>query len=148
MLHNLLELTALKNYVFCLLITCILVVAFLPLFQVVHSQTQQPTIVLSPESYASTQLNDQFDITITVSNVQDLFGWDANISWNPNYLNLTQINNDGGLLASQTGDTFFLAPINVATGSCVVTEATTGTDTANGTGLLATLEFQVIARFS
>ena len=136
-----------KN-VFCLILVFASVTAALPVIPLSHALTGQPTVALSPSSYSPTQVNQVFQISITISNVQGLWGWAVDVNYNPQILNLTKVT-EGNFLTSQVGTTlFFSFPLAATPGAYDINDASASTNTANGTGTLATLTFQVISRFS
>lgn len=137
-----------KKTVITLLILFCFFVSTIPSLYLTHAQTQQPTVTFDPNSYSATSLNDVFKVTLNISNVQGLWGWDANVTWNPQYLNLTQVT-EGDFVQSQVGTTFFVnTPLNAITGKCEIDDAASTSDSANGTGVLVTLTFQIASRFT
>jgi hypothetical protein len=84
-----------------------------------------------------------------VSNVQNLWSWDvADLRFNPKFLNLTQVSE--GPFLKKAGSTLFLwtsqSTIAISKGdipdiSCTLLEYSS----ANGSGVIATLTFQVIS---
>jgi ATP-dependent Zn protease len=97
----------------------------------------------------STQIGDTIDVQLTIENVQNLFAWNLNLTWNPTVLNLTNVKE--GPFLSNTGSTLFtwsssISPTSRSQGyidsvACTLLEATS----ANGNGILATLSFQVLS---
>lgn len=146
----------------CLTIFAIVISAMLPL-QIVYSQTQQPTVSLGPSTVAATQLNQVFTLNITISNVQNLYGWAINVTWDSQFLTLVN-KQEGNFLSDQVGGSQF-APLPVLdinyTRSdqdtsnnvglkclklaCSASTSSNGIqDSASGSGVLATVTFKVI----
>ena len=106
----------------------------------VDSATQQ----FSPE-----QVGDTIQVNIDVSNVQNLWAWDiTNLKFDPGVLNLTQVSE--GPFLKQAGQTLFLwtsqSAVAISKGdipdmSCTLLEISS----ANGSGVIATLTFQVVS---
>lgn len=114
-----------------------------------YAQTPQPTVSLDPPSYIATELNETFDIHVTVSNIEGLWGWAAKIHWDPQYLALDDKKiREGNFMTDQVDSTAFLhvqSPTSQSNESvCDISGASFSLDTANGTGVLATLQFKVI----
>lgn len=112
-----------------------------------------PSVTLNPNSIANSELNQQFTIDITVSNIENLWGWNVNVTWDSRYLKY--IGTSEGSFLSDVAQTLFLpsqvfnftdALHNQDTYrgiklSCAISE---NDKTASGTGILATLTFQAI----
>ncbi len=115
-------------------------------FPSIKAQSGSPTVSLSPATTQVTQVNQYVYLTITISDVQNLWSWDCNITWDPTVLTLVGSAIEGSFL-QQGGDTLFLtAPLSrTGTGEQIsdTLESQTG---ASGDGLLATIEFQVTAQ--
>ena len=104
-------------------------------------------VYLSPSlvSADSIESGDTFEINIQVENVTNLWSWGLNLSWNPDVLEMVGDPVEGSFL-SQGGSTLFItAPVDDDNGSIPSISCNllsySGT---NGSGLLATVEFQVI----
>ena len=123
----------------------------------VNAQTQQPTVSLDPPSIAATQLNQVFTLNISVSNVQNLWGWGVNVTWDSKYVNLMS-KKEGNFLSDQMATGFIPSGIFNFTDtyhnsdtyqgiklSCSGMTSTNGMeDSVSGTGVLASITFQVI----
>jgi PKD repeat protein len=112
-----------------------------------HAQQQQPSISLDPASYAATRINETFTINITVSNVQNLWGWTANLTWDPHYLNILS-RREGDFIKNQVDSTIFSA-LRVGDNSVEFMDACSSNgneeeQSASGSGVLATMQFQAI----
>ena len=81
-----------------------------------HAQTPQvPLRFLDPATYNATQLNETFTINIDISNVQNLWGWALNVTWDTNYLTLLS-KQEGSFLSSHTRRLFGTIPTVAITG--------------------------------
>ncbi len=124
----------------------------------VNGQTQQPTVSFDQTSINATQLNQAFTLNIQISNVQNLWGWAVNVTWDSKYLSL-QGKKEGTFLSDQmtTGfgatNTFnFTDPYHNSDTykgiklSCSGMSSTDGIiqDSVSGSGVLATLTFQIV----
>lgn len=136
-----------KKAIACIMVLLALAFFIFPLNDQVNAQTQSPTVALVPSQITISQLNQVFTVNITVSNVQNLWAWDANIKWDPTILNMTSTPTEGNFL-TQAGGTLFVAvpPINGSVRD--ITDALTVPTGVNGNGVLATLQFQVIGQSS
>jgi hypothetical protein len=113
----------------------------------VNAQAQQCSVFLDPLSYTATQLNETFSVNITISNVQNLWGWGANVSWDPRYLNLLS-KHEGDFIENQVDSTMFSAT-KVGDNVVLFMDACSSSgneeeQSASGSGVLATMQFQVI----
>jgi PKD repeat protein len=129
------------------LLACVIIVATISFAEMAHAQPQQPSVSLDPSSYVATSLNETFTVNITISNVQSLWGWEANITWDPHYLNLLG-KHEGGFIKDQVDSTFFSAT-KVANNVVNLLDACSSSGSeedqaASGSGILATMQFQVI----
>ena len=145
-------------------ITCIaillVVVASILLPMPIHSvngQTQ-PTIFFDQTSINETQINQVFTLNINISNVQNLWGWAVNVTWDGKYINL-ESKKEGTFLSDQMTTEF--APTGIfnftdeyhnadtyqgISISCSGSSSADGIiqDSASGSGVLATMTFQVV----
>jgi len=113
------------------------------------AQEQKPSISLAPASYTATQLNETFTLNITISNVQNLWGWEAHVTWDLRYLNLLS-KHEGNFMKNQVDSTFFQA-VKVEGNVLQFNDAASSSgseeeQSASGSGVLATMQFQVIAQ--
>lgn len=91
-------------------------------------------------------MGQTFEIDLSISNVQGLWLWTANITWDPSYLNLTSVT-EGDFLTSQVGATlFFNTPVNSPNGFCQINDASESSSVASGSGILAVLKFLTVQR--
>ncbi len=84
--------------------------------QHLHRLQQSPSVFLDPATYNATQLNEQFTVNIDISNVQNLWGWAVNVTWDTNYLTLIS-KQEGSFLSSQYYNTFYACPNYRITGA-------------------------------
>jgi hypothetical protein len=116
-----------------------------------ESKAQSPakvSITHSTTQLSSAKVGSIIEVPLTVENIQNLFGWNLNLTWNPQVLNLTDIKE--GSFLSNAGSTMFLwgPSISMSTRnqgyinctSCFLLDDTS----ASGNGVLATLSFQVL----
>jgi hypothetical protein len=130
-----------KTGTFLLVLT--LVFSIFPLFISQAKAQTEPTISLTPSQITATQLNQIITVNVTISNVQNLWVWDAEITWDPTYLNMTSLPTEGNFM-TQAGSTLFL-PVSLKSGlEPDISDTMLETYGVNGSGVLATLQFQVI----
>jgi hypothetical protein len=109
-----------------------------------------PTIRINPASQElpDTIVGQTFGVNITINDVTDLWAWKVRLNWNPQILNITNVQ-EGPFLQS-AGNTLFiwsgLGATTINQGyireiSCNLLVATG----ASGSGVLATLTFKVLA---
>ncbi len=140
------------------LLFAVVISTLLPL-STVHAQ-QQPTVSLDPSTITATQLNQVFTLNISVANIQNLWGWSVNVTWDSRFVSL-QGKKEGNFLSGQmltaflpTGVFNFTDPYrnsNTYQGiqlSCSGMSSTDGVmqDSVSGSGVLATLTFQVVSQ--
>jgi hypothetical protein len=100
------------------------------------------------QQISSSMIGQDIQVNITISNVQNLWGWNlVNISFNPNVLNLTGIRE--GPFLQQAGPTIFLWPSGapeIKRGILPeVNSQLLSFSGVNGSGLIATINFQVLS---
>lgn len=121
-----------------------------------HAQTPQtPSVFLDPATYNATQLNETFTVNIDISNVQSLWGWALNVTWDTNYLTLLS-KHDGGFLSSISADFGTIPTITISGADPADTykmaqmldagsSFSNGMqDSVSGSGVLANMTFEVI----
>ncbi len=145
-----------KKTAACLLVLLALAFLIFPLTNLAKAQNG-PTVTLTPSQVTVSQVNQIFAISITISNVQNLFSWEADVYWDPTVLNLTSTPAEGNFLSDSGAYNTEFIPISINTvhyppPSNIPNDA--GEDISgiilsqggvNGTGTLATLQFQVVA---
>lgn len=129
-----------------LVIIALLALAIFPLTPNTKAQGD-PTVSLTPATTQVSQLDQTFTLSITISNVQDLWFWNGIIAWDPADLSLVNTPLEGNFMP-QTGSTLFI-PTNAVNGTIPsLSDALLTASGASGSGVLATLEFKVIAQFT
>jgi len=142
-----------------LILIVALIIPAIPYAETANAQTSQsPSVFLDPAKYNATQVNEQFTVNIDISNVQNLWGWAINFTWDTNYLTLIS-KQEGSFLSNQSSSTQFV-PLPTLTISgedladtykegqltCDISSANANglEDSASGSGVLANMTFQVI----
>lgn len=127
-----------------LLILITITFSIFPLFITQINAQTEPTVSLTPPQTIATQLNQIITVNITVSNVQNLWGWDASITWDPTCLNMSSTPVEENFL-TQIGSTVFI-PTTPGKGLLPDISDTLNTikGSASGNGVLASLQFTVI----
>jgi hypothetical protein len=114
--------------------------SLLPL-QVVQSASTTSTATLSvyPASITANQ-GQNFTISVTISNVTDLYGWEFRLNWTTTLVD--EVNVVEGPFLKKGGTTFFTVNVNATAGRMVVDCTLTGSVLGvNGSGTLATVTF-------
>ena len=113
------------------------------------SETALISVESATQQFPSAHLGDTIHLNIDVSNVQNLWSWDiANLRFNPNFLNLTQVSEGPFLKAA--GLTLFIWT-STSTNAISKGDIPDISDTlleytsASGNGVIATLTFRVIS---
>ena len=105
-----------------------------------ESGTSEVTVFLVP-SCANVRVNQTFAVSINVSGVSDLYGWEFKLGYNASLLDTVTIN-EGSFLNSSR-DTYFVPKVMSADGyilaGCTSLRNVNGVD---GNGTLATIEFR------
>ncbi len=105
-----------------------------------------PVIGLNPSKITLTEVGQTFQVNITISNVQNLYQWETNVTWDPTVLALEGRPTEGDFFSSQDlGETLFLAA-DARNGSIpgmasALMQMSTG---ASGSGTVATLTFRAL----
>ena len=145
--------------VFLLLVSTFAFVFETPL--ITAQSTSQPSLTLIPSTLNATQLNQTITFNIQISNVQNLWGWVLNVTFDSNFLKYQNCK-EGSFLTSQGAADLFAStkPQNyqqdsnvyskqVVTMQDAIDSSSNGTDdSASGTGTLVTLTFQVVNQTS
>jgi PKD repeat protein len=101
-----------------------------------------PVVALSPPDINAKHLNETFTLNITVSNIQNLWAWNVQVTWDSEFLAIIGTPVEGNFM-TQKGNTLFIAA-PPKSGKAEITDALQTEDGATGNGILATLHFQVI----
>jgi hypothetical protein len=118
------------------------------------SALSSPTVTLDPPSFIAHQVNEVFQVDIKISNVEHLWGYTLNLTWNPEFITLAENPVDGGFLSQHFTNTFLVDPPGKTTGTgvsmpldtCGITDVIFGlaTDYVDGDGILSTVKFKVL----
>jgi len=124
--------------------------------------TQQSTVAFNPLTVTATQIDQTFTLNIEISNVQNLWGWGANVTFDSAFVKFVS-SSEGSFLTSQGATTLYLAtpPRNYVdpysnietlqqmTMQDAIDSSSNGQpQTASGSGVLASLTFEAIAQTS
>ncbi len=138
-----------KNLLTTILLSIFIISATISIMPLSNAQ-QNTNLSINPQT---TQLNvgqvgSTITVNLTVNNVQNLFAWSLNLTWNPQVLNLTQMQE--GPFLSNAGPTYFtwsptLSGISRSIGNIqTVADAMLSSSTATGNGVLVTISFKVL----
>lgn len=106
-----------------------------------------PTVSISPATTQATQLQQTFTFSILISGVQNLWFYSIQVSWDPTVLSLVGTPQTGGFLEKAGSTTFIAVPtVEGGTGNETINDASYSTTGQSGSGILATIEFQLIAQ--
>jgi len=125
----------------------IMAIAFLSLISssVVSSARSQGTVIsVSPSSSTlpKSQIGANYLINISISDVANLWSWKVRLNWNPGVLNF--INITEGPFLKDFGATLFPPPPQRSGYLTEVSDTLLENASASGSGLLATVTFQVV----
>jgi PKD repeat protein len=137
-------------------------IAFAPASKVAKANTQQASLSFSLSTVNATALDQTFNLSIDISNVQNLWGWIINVTYNSAFVKYTS-SSDGSFLTSQGASDFFIntAPqtykdiySNIETMQVVTLQDAIGSfsngeeQSVSGSGTLATVTFQAVNQTS
>jgi PKD repeat protein len=129
-----------------LLIIFTLIFFIFPFTNQAKAQTE-PTVSLTPSQTSVSQLQQLIAINITISNVQNLAAWQVYVTWDPTVLNMISPPKEGGFLSDGGAiNTQFITSLYSNKSTYTVADAILTTEGVNGSGVLATLQFQVIGQ--
>jgi hypothetical protein len=103
-------------------------------------------ISVSPSSYTlpQSQIGTNFQISINISGVANLWSWKVRLNWNPNILNVTSGPTEGTFMGG--GTLFLTSPTNYTAGYVgEISDTFLSNTSVSGNGVLATVTFQVLA---
>jgi len=135
------------KYLLVFMLTVVLNISLVP-----KPASSPPTTVVGTQPLpCNASVGTSFDLNITVANVQELYGWTINMTFNPTILNVTNMVEGPFLLdfANSLGITTWpLGPIIDNTAGWVEMSDSLFsedplTDGADGSGVLATITFKV-----
>lgn len=133
-------------------ITCLILTTAL-LAVCLAGAAQASTTVKASASASQPKIGDTLTVTITVSDVQNLFGVDVQLNWNPNVLSLLEAksmlgveSHPGGVLHESATDALLIVDDSTSKETGVYSLAATSTGAASaftGSGTIAVLTFNV-----
>jgi hypothetical protein len=110
-----------------------------PLHVVQSASASTATLSVSPASIRATQ-GQNFTISVTVSNVLDLYGWEFRLNWTTTLVD--EVNVVEGPFLKAGGSTFFTVNVNATAGYMIVDCTLIGSVSGvNGNGTLAAVTF-------
>jgi hypothetical protein len=116
----------------------VLIIAILYLFYL--KTENKATLYITPQTVKEA-VGHFITVNISISNVNDLYGWQIRLEWNPQILNFSSVS-EGDFLKKH-GQTFFSQKIN-ETGSMMLDCTLIGDlPGVNGSGTLVTIKFYV-----
>jgi len=122
--------------------------AMIPTYFNAFTQAQSnPTVSLDPASASATQLNEVITVNITISNVQNLWSWFSDITWDPTYLTMVGLPQEGDFLTNVASTVFQPSgQASVKDGFIKggISDTILQSKGASGSGILATLQFKAI----
>ncbi|XHH09771.1 MAG: cohesin domain-containing protein [Candidatus Bathyarchaeia archaeon] len=111
------------------------------------------TTVKAAASASEPKIGDTLTVTISITDVTNLYGVDVELNWNPNVLSLIEAksklgveSNPGGILHESGTDTLLVVEDSASqtTGTYILIASSTGASPAfSGSGTIATLTFNV-----
>ena len=106
----------------------------------------QPTLSLSPSIITVNSLTDNFTLNFKISGVTNLWGWNANITWDSQYIGMVKAPIEGDFLKQSDRATIFQFTYNKTSESLRTQVASVGLDPTaeSGDGILATFTFHVL----
>lgn len=129
----------------CLVLVAVLPVVTLPFIPRAKAQNQlQPAVSLSPTSYNATQQGEEIQMNITITNVQSLFLWSGQLTWDPNYLKLIGTPSEGDFMPSFCNTLYIYTPTANASVGIFSDGALSYDVDISGSGVLASMQFQII----
>jgi len=112
------------------------------IIRVREQQTEQATLQFDPR-LIKVKVGRNFTISVSISDVADLYRWEFKLRWNPTFLDCVDV--DEGAFLNQGGNTFFRTlTINNTEGYALVNCTLKGDISGvSGDGMLAVIEFHV-----
>lgn len=112
------------------------------------SASPGPTLAIQPATVSDVQSGGTFAVNVTIADVSELYGWQVNVTFNPQVLNVERTL-EGGFL-KQVNETVFIMKIDNTLGYALITgvfEQHEGgvypPHGASGSGLLCNITFSV-----
>jgi hypothetical protein len=108
---------------------------------VLMNMTKTTTVYVDPDKVAGS-IDRNFTISITISNVANLYAWECKLGWNNSILDLVNVTESSFL--KQMGSTFFDYGLNETFGRVVIDCTLLGNVVgANGNGVLVSIQFHI-----
>ncbi len=133
----------------------IFIFALLMFYLIFTVSAQNSTVVRAEASASQPHVGDTLTVQIIISNVQNLYGVDVTLNWNPSVLqlvsNTSQLgveSNPSGVLHAPSGDPIYYAEADAsqATGEYDLVATSVAPATGfSGSGTIATVKFTVIS---
>jgi len=103
------------------------------------------TISINPSSstLSQSQIGTSFQINISISDVTNLWSWKVRLNWNPDVLNVTNV--EEGPFLKSVGATLFPPPPQRDGYLTEVSSTLLSNSSASGAGILAAVTFKVLA---
>jgi hypothetical protein len=130
------------KFVSCLLLTCS--ASLIGPGKVINASNgilQTVTVSVSPSS-VTVPVNQTFTISVTVTGVSDLYGWEFQLGWNSTLLNALNVSEGPFLKAG--GSTFFTYEVDASAGNMIIDctlTAPSATHGVSGDGTVGTVTF-------
>ena len=127
----------------------LLLFSLVSMFSLSFTMAQQATTVSINPSTTSTTIGSDITVNLQVANVQNLGGWNLNLTWNPQIINLTQVSE--GTFLADSGTTLFTwspssSPISRSHGYIQgVADVLLSATGVSGSGILATITFHALS---
>jgi hypothetical protein len=132
---------------------CLTLIIVLLIICSINEASAANTVVKAEASANEPKIGDTLTVNIVINDVQNLYGVDVQLSWNPNVLSLTEAKsmlgveaNPGGVLHESGTDTLLIAENHASqeTGEYTLTATSVGSSPAfSGSGTIAILTFNV-----
>ncbi|MGQ9460229.1 MAG: cohesin domain-containing protein [Candidatus Bathyarchaeaceae archaeon] len=125
-----------------LVLRILIMASLLVILAVAHARASTQTTLYVAPSTITVTAGQTFIVSINISDVIDLYGWEFKLKWNPTLLDALNVM-EGNFL-KRGGDTFFWPIINNTIGCLLATCTLLGNiPGVNGSGELAIVEIQV-----
>jgi len=131
---------------------CTLIVALL-IVCLVNAASAVGTVVKAEASLSEPKIGDTLTVTISITDVTNLYGVDIQLDWTPNVLSLIEAKsmlgveaNPGGVLHESSSDTLLVVEDSASqtAGQYSLTATSTGSSPSfSGSGIIAVLTFNV-----
>ncbi|MCW4005182.1 MAG: PKD domain-containing protein [Candidatus Bathyarchaeota archaeon] len=137
-----------KLNVIVLLTSLVFLSLMFPYLPASSAQTQ-PVVALDPPSYTATEVGEVFTMNMTISDVEDLWAWHTEITWDPDCIELLEAPIEGEFLTDSSTTLFVtMDPSNGTINSGVTSTILSSKTGVSGSGVLASFNFKVIKQCS